>query len=522
MRKLKGITINGEWMGDNVAINGLFRAICAISPYVMQEFIRLINKIDTLDEAVYINKFSFPNNNTIEIEVSNRKLHGLANLIFKLQNGTPVLVNGKLILPQKEEFVDAGNTVQVEKPKPQECSDVEPEETPVIEPLAEIEDNKEACSISEIQEDNIEQEIPEEFSEEISQEVKEPAGLEEEITTEDNLADFYEKDEEETQEEFLEKEVADNKQAEISAFVDELINRAPDLTAFAKPIQIQVIQPNIPNAEISVPKEEKKIEFIENNINVKEENKKEFSKEDDVPNAISEEKLLTEPQDEAGEALEQLSVDEVVQEETENSEEISSQNEEIVEDENAVNEDVSFSFVSEDSNQELDDEENAVIDDICEMDSPINCDVDIEADFTEDSSDSDINEDVQNEENNDSSENIDEYLADFYSTENEEQHVDEAVKDNIAMQAMLNEVMVLREELSKLKQKDEEEQAAAQKPTVEEFFGDYRVPYEINDDEADFKIMGNGARINASILDEDMFIAGDKLYRWGETLYLEE
>ncbi len=522
MRKLKGITINGEWMGDNVAINGLFRAICTISPYVMQEFIRLINKIDTLDEAVYINKFSFPNNNTIEIEFSNRKLHGLANLIFKLQNGVPVLVNGNLILPQKEEFVDTGNTVQVEKTELQESFDVEQEESSVIEPLAEIEDNKEACSISEIQEDNIEQEIPEEFSEEISQEVKEPAGLEEEITTEDNLADFYEKDEEETQEEFLEKEVADNKQAEISAFVDELINRAPDLTAFAKPIQIQVIQPNIPNAEISVPKEEKKIEFIENNINVKEENKKEFSKEDDVPNAISEEKLLTEPQDEAGEALEQLSVDEVVQEETENSEEISSQNEEIVEDENAVNEDVSFSFVSEDSNQELDDEENAVIDDICEMDSPINCDVDIEADFTEDSSDSDINEDVQNEENNDSSENIDEYLADFYSTENEEQHVDEAVKDNIAMQAMLNEVMVLREELSKLKQKDEEEQAAAQKPTVEEFFGDYRVPYEINDDEADFKIMGNGARINASILDEDMFIAGDKLYRWGETLYLEE
>ena len=34
--------------------------------------------------------------------------------------------------------------------------------------------------------------------------------------------------------------------------------------------------------------------------------------------------------------------------------------------------------------------------------------------------------------------------------------------------------------------------------------------------------MADGTRINASILDEDLFIAGNKLYRWGETLYLDE
>ena len=44
----------------------------------------------------------------------------------------------------------------------------------------------------------------------------------------------------------------------------------------------------------------------------------------------------------------------------------------------------------------------------------------------------------------------------------------------------------------------------------------------IEDEDADFRIMGSEERINASILDEELFVAGDKLYKWGDTLYLDE
>ena len=60
MRKLKGITINGEWLGDNVVINANFRAICNIAPFIMQEFAKLVNSINELDSAVAINNFHFP------------------------------------------------------------------------------------------------------------------------------------------------------------------------------------------------------------------------------------------------------------------------------------------------------------------------------------------------------------------------------------------------------------------------------------------------------------------------------
>ena len=86
--------------------------------------------------------------------------------------------------------------------------------------------------------------------------------------------------------------------------------------------------------------------------------------------------------------------------------------------------------------------------------------------------------------------------------------------DNLAMQAMLNEMFVLREELNKLKN---------EKVTYEDIFGKKeKMKNNIEDDDADFRIMGSEKRINASILDEELFVAGDKLYKWGDTLYLDE
>ena len=58
MRKLNGITINGEYLGNSVVINGMFRAICTISPVIMRDFVQIINRIDRLEEAVKIKNFN--------------------------------------------------------------------------------------------------------------------------------------------------------------------------------------------------------------------------------------------------------------------------------------------------------------------------------------------------------------------------------------------------------------------------------------------------------------------------------
>ena len=102
MKKLKGITINGEWLGDNVVINANFRAICNLAPFVMQEFAKLVNSIEKLESAVTINSFYFPDNNTVDIEFSNNNFSGLANLCFHLQNGLPELVNRSLTVYTEE------------------------------------------------------------------------------------------------------------------------------------------------------------------------------------------------------------------------------------------------------------------------------------------------------------------------------------------------------------------------------------------------------------------------------------
>ena len=561
MRKLKGITINGEWMGDNVAINGLFRAICTISPYVMQEFIRLINRIDTLDEAVHINKFSFPDNNTIEIEFSNNKLHGLANLIFRLQNGTPVLVDGKLVLPQEEDNAELSNKVELmqEEPLEEEVSNVDSEEICLDDTTQETLQQEVAAtgcpeaeenSNVEVEEQKSEQNQTEEICEEDVPVELEPTPTSENIdNTEEDLADFYEDNDTEIPQEETVEEVAESKQPDISAFVDELVNRVPDLSAFAKPIQIQVIQPNIPAAEPPAPKEEKKIEFIENNINLTESRKetpkeeKEIQKEEKAVVNIPEEKNIESLQNEIEESVEETAdINEPALEEAVSIQpETTDLNEDVTDEEDTsstagIEEDLFVFSQEENQEEQFENEEGSTADTILET-SLFEDGETVNQEVSQEEFSTAITEDVPKEieaedesqiENDETSENIDECLADFYTTEAEDKPLEVEVKDSIAMQAMLNEVMVLREELSKLKQKEQEEAiaeeqaAAVPKPTVEEFFGDYRVPYEINDDEADFKIMGNGARINASILDEDMFIAGDKLYRWGETLYLEE
>ena len=101
MRKLNGITINGEYLGNSVVINGMFRAICTISPVIMRDFVLIINKIDRLEDAVKIHNFNC-GFDCIDIEFENKTSKGMASLYFKLHNGEPLLKDCKLIIDNEE------------------------------------------------------------------------------------------------------------------------------------------------------------------------------------------------------------------------------------------------------------------------------------------------------------------------------------------------------------------------------------------------------------------------------------
>ena len=115
MRTLKGIMINGEWLGAKVLINSLFRTICNISPLIMQEFIKLINDIERLDEVVTIENFSFSSNkNSINIDFKNQKMKGLATLSFKKENGI-LFLNDKFVEIFDENKGVEQNNVQMDE-----------------------------------------------------------------------------------------------------------------------------------------------------------------------------------------------------------------------------------------------------------------------------------------------------------------------------------------------------------------------------------------------------------------------
>ena len=101
MRKLNGITINGEYLGNSVVINGMFRAICTISPVIMRDFVLIINKIDRLEEAVKIHNFNC-GFDCIDIEFENKTSKGMASLYFKLYDGEPLLKDCKLVIDDEE------------------------------------------------------------------------------------------------------------------------------------------------------------------------------------------------------------------------------------------------------------------------------------------------------------------------------------------------------------------------------------------------------------------------------------
>ena len=107
MTKLKGIMINGEWLGERVIVNNCFRSICAVSPIIMLEAVKLINKIDYKRDVFEIRGFEFLTTDTIQIWFEGKGLKGVIDLTFGIKDSELFLKSSFLdIKPLKEVLSD--------------------------------------------------------------------------------------------------------------------------------------------------------------------------------------------------------------------------------------------------------------------------------------------------------------------------------------------------------------------------------------------------------------------------------
>ena len=482
MRKLKGIIINGEWLGENVVINGMFRTISSMAPFVMLEFVKLINQIDKLDEAVTIKKFNFLDNNSIEIEFTNSQIDGLADLYFHLHNGIPELTDKNLtffapnspvkevISKENEEECIAKDVKEIIEKLP--TTDKKQDDVVYDAEISKEADVKEIKNETCLSEEKIE-ENPEDTIADLYEEKIQPERIKQEVVSAENTSEALKKT-----------------QNAISMLVNDLAKNAQNIP----PVQIQVLQApaqQLPTEQ--VPTEQKNSEpliqtisqaVVQENIETRNEIEEH---EENISNNLAE-SFTTEPKFKKEDCI----IESAFENESENA--TTADEIEAIEETFAENNNVN---TMESKDVETIDFKEEVIEALKEQP-------------TEES-----NEELNS---NTNEEEIQECLAGFYekSKTNEIEEICAQNPDSIVMQAMLNEMLVLKEELNKLKEEP-------QKTDVTSFWSDNdKKGNYIDDDDADFRIMGSEKRINASILDEDMFIAGNKLYKWGDMLYLEE
>ena len=424
----------------------------------MAEFVKIINSIDNLNSAVKINNFSILDKNSINISFSNNTIQGMANLIFRLNNGHPLLVDSQLSLSQEARVNTAVN-----------------DNEEVTENVNEVKDAENSFTINDADNTMVSSEQTDlAEAEKIETTVKEE--VEKTSIQEEAVTEIMQ--EEETFDEEVEENIVENNEEldtrALNTIIENYVSRQPSI---AQPLQINIIQPeqSIQNLKEEYPKEQKEATSPadltvaeekpeEEKIELEDKYQEEFTPDDIIENEKQEEILDTEQEA--------------------NDTDITDIEHEITEPEDiAIEEDIAYTSSSSAAAEEVIDENNEIPE---------------------------------------QTEEISDCLSDFYSTEEDTPIINEETKNNLAMNAMLSEILALREELQNLKDEAEEVEKTEKVIQTPKDFWNTNQKYVIEDEDADFKIMGDGSRINASILDDDLFIAGDKLYRWGETLYLEE
>ena len=189
MRKLKGIIINGEYLGNKVAYSGLFRAIYCISPVIIAEFIKLVSEYGTRYAPLRITGFDLPEDHRIVIRFANKKCRGYADLSFAVKNYMLELIDSDVqvmsLVPEKSAIDEVEEPLEeqdVQEDNTEEVEEVVIEESEIEEEteLEDVEDDLaadiiedeilEKPEVTEEQEDIIEEPIEEEPMEPESQE----------------------------------------------------------------------------------------------------------------------------------------------------------------------------------------------------------------------------------------------------------------------------------------------------------------------------------------------------------------
>ena len=189
MRKLKGIIINGEYLGNKVAYSGLFRAIYCISPVIIAEFIKLVSEYGTRYAPLRITGFDLPEDYRIVIRFANKKCRGYADLSFAVKNYMLELIDSDVqvmsLVPEKSAIDEVEEPLEeqdVQEDNTEEVEEVVIEESEIEEETAleDVEDDLaadmiedeilEEPEVTEEQEDIIEEPIEEEPMEPESQE----------------------------------------------------------------------------------------------------------------------------------------------------------------------------------------------------------------------------------------------------------------------------------------------------------------------------------------------------------------
>ncbi len=488
MRKLKGITINGEWLGDNVVINANFRAICNIAPFVMQEFAKLVNSINELDSAVAINNFYFPDNNTVDIEFSNKEFEGRANLNFRLNAGVPELVDRKLTIYTDENF----DATAIENDVLNEGENLVSDKISAdVVKNAVTTENIETAQIEEQQDDEVL--AGEENAED--EEILAPIEEVEENTEVAEVQEIAETAGTPTTDEVDDKEDKIRVDGRVLAqALTEAVKNLPLTNNVEKPNELEKFETQQYNEQSSFNQENIQDfnESIENAIKANENNdgsqiseKQQYCKEENF-----------EPTQSSTTAQTPVAFNDEVEQDISIASE--TQNDE-------TNSNNSSFDIEENEQEALSQAEQAEVADTQE----------ILVENGEELEENPKNDVEQEELTTGQEEEIQDCLADFYDNVVPETNLNDIEVDTSTVQSLLDEITNLKEELSKKED--------AKEPTIDEILDSIAKKNNCcNDTYLDFSIMSSDERIDANAVNKELFIAGDKLYKWGETLYLNE
>lgn len=443
MRKLKGIIINGEYLGNKVAYNGLFRTICNISPIIMLEFIKLVSQYGTLYSPIEIKGFDLPEAYRIIIKFENKKYRGYADLSFVIQNG-------KLILSESDVCVESIMPTR-KNIEPEPVQEIVLEESePVVE--EEIEPIIEVPLIEDMVEEPVEQEpiIEEVIEPAIEEVVEEKAAPVPEPKPEKIVIEIPEYSEDPVLDELLTNANVVEEIEEEPAPVKEDVVNTPEPAAIeetkAEPVQ------NLP--------EPPQNEEIEEEITAVQEAEPEILLEPVIEEAkiavTAEPEVFQEAAVEEPELIEEEIIEEILE----------SKEEPIIEPEAVKIQEKPV------ENTEIAEEEYKKI----------------------------------------------EYTPD---TQNNLQDIlENIIAQNITPEVVVKKVAAPREHVKP--QKTGQQKKAAPKSPLQEYLNAIEVIAAVEKKAPQFKILQNGKRMDVKVIDENCFVVGETIYRWGDILYLKD